>query len=244
MWGLILCGIQKGIIKKVLLEVSMNRKFIILVVLLVFVSVACSQTDSVLKKSDTMELDTVSEADIWSDPVIVTSKNAKGVDVSMAEGGIKFYLNSNDSYVYKFYERDAYENVVIEAEIANAGVNNNGIAFVCQANEDRTEWIEIRVSNQGRYDLYHFNQELRDEYKNPYEDLMRFGHSDAFYPVKNNHIKVVCDNNSYSLYVNDELAFESEAAVIEGQGGVGVGVLSYDELPVSIIFDSIKISKP
>jgi hypothetical protein len=222
----------------------MNRKIFILVVLLVFVSVACSQTDAVLKNSDTMELDTVSEAEVWSDPLVVTSKNAKGIDVSMAEGGIKFHLNSNDSYVYKFYEKDTYENVVIEAEINNAGVNNNGIAFVCQANEDRTEWVEIRVSNQGRYDLYHYDEERRFEYQNPYEDLIRFGHSDAFHPVKNNNIKVICDNNSYSLYVNDELAFESEAAVIEGEGGVGIGVLAYDELPVSIIFETITVSKP
>ena len=222
----------------------MNRKFIILVVLLVFVSVACSQTDSVLKKSDTMELDTLSEAEIWSDPVVVTSKNAKGIEVSMSEGGIKFYLNSNDSYVYKFYERDTYEDVVIEAEINNAGINNNGIAFVCQANEDRTEWVEIRISNQGRYDLYHFDEERRYEYQNPYEDLIRFGHTDALNPVRNNNIKVICSDNSYSLYVNDELAFETEAAVIEGQGGVGVGVLSYDQLPVSIIFETITISKP
>ncbi|MBI9048424.1 MAG: hypothetical protein JEZ00_03330 [Anaerolineaceae bacterium] len=222
----------------------MNRKIIILVVLLVMVSAACSQTDSVLKKSDTMELDTLSEAEIWSEPHIVTSKYKKGIEVSMSEGGIKFHVNGNDSYVYKFYERDTYENVTIEAEINNMGVNNNGIAFVCQANEDRTEWVEIRVSNQGRYDLYHFDEERRDEYQNPYEDLMRFGRTDAFHPVKNNLIKVTCDSNTYTLYVNDELVFESEAAVIEGQGGVGVGVLAYDELPVSIVFESIKVSKP
>jgi hypothetical protein len=221
----------------------MNRKIITLVTLLVFVSVACSQ--SVLKTGASEEFESASQVEEkWSDTVIVTSKDKKAVDVSLRDGGLRFDLRANDSYVYRFYESGTYNDVTIEAEVENLGLRNNGIALVCRANADRTEWIEFRVTNQGRYDLYHYDHELTYEYKNPYEALIRTGNSDAFKPIKNNVIKVICDGNTYSLTVNDELIFQEEMQIIEGEGGVGVGAMAFDELPVNIVYKYVKIKKP
>jgi hypothetical protein len=221
----------------------MNRKIFTLVTLLVFVSVACSQ--SVLQKGASEEFESASQVeDKWSDTVIVTSKDDKAVDVSLKDGGLRFDLKANDSYVYRFYESGTYNDVSIETEVENLGLRNNGIALVCRANADRTEWIEFRVTNQGRYDLYHYDHELTYEYKNPYVELINTGNTDVFKPIKNNVIKATCNGNTYSLTVNDELIFEKEMQVIEGEGGVGVGAMAFDELPVSIVYKYVNIKKP
>jgi hypothetical protein len=221
----------------------MNRKLITLVVLLVFVSAACSQ--SVLQKAASEEFESATQvAKEWSDTLIVTSKDDNAIDVSLKDGGLRFDVKANDSYVYKFYESGKYTDVSIEVEVENLGLRNNGIALLCRANDDRTEWIEFRVTNQGRYDLYHYDHELVYEYENPYVELIRTGTTDAFKPIKNNVIVVTCDGNNYSLTVNDELIFDEEMQVIEGEGGVGVGAMAFDELPVSIVYKYVKINKP
>ncbi len=218
----------------------MNRKIFILVTLLVFVSVACSQ--SVLQPGASEDFESASEVEEkWSDNFIVTSKDDKAIDVSLRDGGLRFDVKANDSYVYKFYESGTFQDVSIEAEVENLGLRNNGIAFVCRANADRTEWVEFRVTNQGRYDLYHYDHELVYEYKNPYQELIRTGSTDLFKPIKNNVIIVTCDGNNYSLTVNNELVFEEEMQVIEGEGGVGVGAMAFDQLPVSIVYKYVKI---
>ena len=221
----------------------MNRKFLILVVLLVFVSAACSQ--SVVQTNKEEEFESASKVEEeWSDAFIVTSKNEKDVNVSLQDGGLKFDVRANDSYVYKFYQGGDYPDVSIEVEIENLGLRNNGIALVCRANEDHTEWVEFRVTNQGRYDLYHYDHEKVYEYENPYEELIRTGNTDVFKPIKNNVIKVTCEGDTYSLEVNGELVFEKQTPVIEDQGGVAVGAMAFDELPVSIVYQYVKIEKP
>lgn len=224
------------------LEVNMNRKLLILVTLLVFVSTACSQ--SLVKTDNTIEFEKLEEAKDWSEPFIVTSLNPKGVKVALEDGGMKFHLSSKETYVYKFLNRNDYKDVTIKAEIENAGINNNGIAFVCRANEEKTEWIEFRITNQGRYDLYHYDDELRYEYKNPYVSLLRSGKTEALYPIKNNFIQVTCEENTFSLVINDEEIFEKEIPIIEDEGGVGVGAMAFDELPVSIIYQSVNFNRP
>lgn len=241
--GYDLFGIHDISSSTILLEVSMNRKYLILVVLLVFVSAACSQ--SVIQTNKQEEFDTASKVnEDWSDTFIVTSKDDKAINVSLQDGGLKFDVKANDSYVYKFYEGSQYTDVSIEVEVENLGLRNNGIALVCRANEDRTEWIEFRVTNQGRYDLYHYNHELTYEYKNPYEELMRSGTTDLFKPIKNNVIKATCSGDTYTLEVNGETVFEKDTPVIEGAGSVAVGAMAFDELPVSIVYQYVNIEKP
>lgn len=182
----------------------------------------------------------------WSEPVTLTTQALPGKEksrISYEDGKMIFGLYDFETYVYQFNRRPADANVLLELKYQSGGANENGIALVCRAKTDMSAWYEFRVSSTGQYAIYYYDAALKDEYKNPYTDMAK-GVSDALRPTRDNVIRAMCKDSSLVLEVNGEMVKTVQDSRLTEGGMVGIGAMSYNNMPVNIMMDYFGLSKP
>lgn len=169
-------------------------------------------------------------------------KNNDTSDPTKAMAGIKdgifdFAIDGKFLTIYSFYTPFEYDNVKIDVKFENRGTNNNQVNIICRATEDG--WYEFSISSGGLYKIYAI------EPGKGYRKLQDGG-STKIKPGKEfNEYVVICNDRTLSLYVNgtETRVFEENEYVFE-KGLVGIGLSSFDQLPVEIKVDSVTISEP
>lgn len=185
----------------------------------------------------------------WGDTLTVTTQaigGKEGSQVKMEAGKLTFQFQAKETYAYKFLEPSFPADVAIETKFLALSHINNGVALVCRANEDLTEWIEFRLSSRSRYSIYHYDQSIKEnEGKNPYVQLA-YGGVDikTLYPMKENVARVTCNGPMLSLEVNGVEVAAIDGAPLQSEGRVGVGAMSTDVLPIGVQFDYLDVSVP
>jgi len=179
----------------------------------------------------------------WSPIFIVSSPDPKSIAVTGAGGELNFTLGAKDSYAYKFRTGYSKADVVIDALALNTGTVPLGIALTCRTASDYSKWYEFRVSLAGQYNIYYYDNSLKDKGQNPYV-LLKQGSTDAMFPVKANDIKATCQGSSLSLNINGQDVTSVTDNKLTGEGTVGVGATSSYNVPVAINFQSLNITQP
>ncbi len=177
----------------------------------------------------------------WSDPVYVVG-NPKMTDINMSSDVLNFTLRDVETYVYRFYDKSEFDDVTVESQITNLGDNKNGISLVCRANSDG--WYEFRVSSGGTYEVFRYEQKLKDRKQNPYTLLASGG--SGLLPSKSVSVKFVCAGNTLHLYANGEEIKPYQGVVEDStftKGKIGLGVMSFDRVPVKVDFGKVSITK-
>ncbi len=183
----------------------------------------------------------------WSDPVFVTTQ-ASGRDpitkVGLESGALRFAIDDLETYVYEYYLYGVTGDVTIDVDYQVKGAVQAGLAVVCKANDDLSQWYEVRVTamdNNVNYYLY--DKARRNEGKNPYL-LLGKTHLDIkeMGPTKPNNIKVTCTDTEIKVDVNNGTKVASQELDTSLDGAiVGIGGMSYDTLPVKVDVDSVVI---
>lgn len=184
----------------------------------------------------------------WSDVFTVTTQALNGKmfsTVKLEDGKLTFALKDNETYQYKFYKNPFPADVIIDAKYQAGGYLFNGIALVCRANSDMTQWYEFRVSSESKYAIYLFDQSLRDSGKNPYISLKQGVVAvETLAPTKENELRAVCDGTSLILEANQvQIANVQDTTLSEG-GMAGVGAMSGSLTPVTVWFDYFHVTQP
>lgn len=157
----------------------------------------------------------------------------------VSDGILEFKLSDKETYIYKFHNGDVGQDVTIETKFVSKGQPNNGVALVCRVAPDLSTWYEARISPQGKWSIYLYDRSLKeDQDKNPYvpqkEGVMR---PKLVFPVKNNVVNFSCIGTKLTLTVNGEEVYTRNSNELMESGMVGLGVMSYDNLPVIVNFD-------
>lgn len=101
-------------------------------------------------------------------------------------------------------------------------------------------WYEFSISNGGEWWIWAY-----DAYGNGY-DMLASGGSMAVRMGKDvNEYVVLCEGNTLSLYINGQHTHtltDKNYAFREGQ--VGLGVSSFDVLPIIMEWDWVEIAQP
>lgn len=250
----------------------MKRKILIPVMILVLTTMACSlsgvtQSVSEIGKQELVTPtsaptntpipekaveksfydDFSSSQEGWSDLVVVTTQAIPGQmqsNAKMIDGKMVFGFSEKETYLYKFYENPAPDDVVIEVKEQATGHTENGIALVCRAKNDHSAWYEFRVSSLNQYAIYRYDQSQRESGGNPYIQLKKGGlQIDQFGPTKENIIRVTCKGSTLSLTINDKEITSIEDGELSG-GLAGVGAMSGTLLPVGVRFDHFSYGQP
>jgi len=182
----------------------------------------------------------------WSGPIFLTSQAQPGKEqskISYEDGKLVFGLYDMETYVYQFNQRPADADVLLEMKYQAGGAHENGIALICRAAADQSAWYEFRISSTAQYAIYRYDAALRDDYKNPYIELAK-GVSDAISPTRENIMRAMCNGSALVLEVNGEEVVSVQDGNLTEGGLVGVGAMSYNNLPVNIMMDYFGLSKP
>jgi hypothetical protein len=154
-----------------------------------------------------------------------------------------FDLGGRDMWVYSMYQPETYADVRIDVRAQNRGDNTNNISIICRYSEDEG-WYEFNMYNSGLYDIFYARWKVRGVQASYF--LIADGGSTAIHQGKEvNDYSVVCKDDTLSLFINgNEVQTISQKMYVLHEGQVGVGVSSFDRLPVRVDFDSVQISEP
>ncbi|MBL6981200.1 MAG: serine protease [Anaerolineales bacterium] len=153
-------------------------------------------------------------------------------------GKLVFELVGPNIYSYLLYDPWIYESVIIETSAENRGKNTNNVGLVCHVND--YGWYEFSISNGGEWWIWAYDA-TTDQY-----DMLASGGSTAVRMGKDiNEYGVICDSNTLALFINGvhtHTLTDKQYAFREGQ--IGIGVSSFDVLPIVIEFDWVDVNSP
>jgi hypothetical protein len=180
----------------------------------------------------------------WSRLNVTGSKetNVDGLKLEVKDSRLVFDFDTKQLYTYLFYDPFEYENVTVEASAENRGMNDNNISLICRYSEDEG-WYEFNVFNSGLYNILYGYYE-KDGNIN-YARIADGGSTKIKAGKEINTYKITCNDRKLALYING-----TETRVVEDnqhvlrKGKVGIGVSSFNQLPIKVEFEWVKISEP
>lgn len=157
-------------------------------------------------------------------------------------------LPPNDTNFIFLNKKHTYDDVIVTAEVSDAGPLDATMSLICRASE--AGWYEFRISPSGYYELLRFDQYLRDDGKNAYTNFVekRVGSTKIVSGLNTNQFSLSCVGSTISAFVNGEqLYWEKRPLAIEdnsySDGTVGFGMAGYGK-EYDLAFDWIEVSKP
>ena len=176
----------------------------------------------------------------WS--VLYASGDSNRVDILNNDSKLTFELYSPITWIYTIYGAFEYESVHIETHVESRGSNMNAVGLVCHYDEQEG-WYEFNISNDGTYNvLYgHWLAEGIAGYVpilNDRSERIQTGNAV-------NEIGLDCYDNIVQFYINSKIIRKLDLAHIGlTSGKVGLSLASFEELPVILAFDWVKVGEP
>ncbi|MEW5938500.1 MAG: hypothetical protein AB1750_02455 [Chloroflexota bacterium] len=155
-------------------------------------------------------------------------------------GHWNFLLEGEYIYAYAVYEPATYREARLDVRVANRGANRNLTSLICHFDADKG-WYEFAISTEGTYHILFAQWDAKAD-EVTYSPLAD-GISAAILPgLAENNYSVICSGTFLTLIVNDArlIAFNEDEHGLNN-GKIGVGVSSFDVLPVRLEFDSIAV---
>ena len=176
----------------------------------------------------------------WS--TIVTSGEPGLLDLRVEKGFWVFDLGGRNLNAIAIYQPESYKNVRIDFSVTNRGDSANSLSVICRYNE-KEGWYQYEIFNSGLYNLYYV---VWDKDKHPSPTLLAHGGSNAIRAGRDfNEFGVVCDERDIKLYVNNQFTKSyTDNQFVLRDGQIGIGVSSFNRLPILLDFDWLKVSLP
>lgn len=157
-------------------------------------------------------------------------------------------LPPNDVNFIFLNKKNNYKDVIVQAEVENAGPIDNAFSLVCRATE--AGWYEFRISSSGYFEVLRYDQYKKNEGDNAYTSFIerRVGSALIKGGLDKNVFSLSCVGNVITAFVNGEqlywekrpLAFEDDTY---GEGTIGFGFLGYGK-ELDATFNWVEAVKP
>ena len=184
------------------------------------------------------EFDTVPE--YWS--ILYASGDSSRVDISSEDSSLTFELSSPNAWLYAIYGAFEYESVHIETHVESRGSNVHEVGLVCNYDE-QDGWFEFNIFGDGTYNLL-YGQWL-DESIAHYIPILNDASDRIVTGNAINEIGLDCYENIVQLYVNGKIIRKLDVERFGLLGGkVGLSLASFEEAPVILSIDWVKVSEP
>jgi hypothetical protein len=156
----------------------------------------------------------------------------------IANGKFHIEIGISDLYAYFFYDPYNYDNVRIDMEVENLGVNSQNISLICRADND--QWYEFSVGSDGMWYLYAYDNGNYDTLAMAGAGNLRQGHATNDYGMS-------CIGDEIHMYVNGQELLYSPFKVKNYffyKGQVGFNISSIKSTPVIVNVNWLKINQP
>lgn len=176
----------------------------------------------------------------WS--TLYASGDSSRVDILNENSTLTFELYSPITWIYAIYSAFEYESVHLETRVESRGSDLNAIGLVCQYDEQKG-WYEFSISNNGSYSVL-YGQWLAEGVAS-YTPIINDGSEQIETGNAANEIGLDCHENILQLYINGKIIRSLNVEHIGLAGGqVGLALASYEEVPVILSFDWVKVREP
>jgi len=173
--------------------------------------------------------------DSWS--YFLQSGQEEGFTAETIDGKLRVEINEENTWVYFTYDDYIYTDMRIDTVVENLGRNTNNVSLICRATEDG--WYEFNVYNSGEYDILWYDALVKKGYVTLYS-----GGSTAINTGKAvNEYSAICSGDQLILGINgEEVRTISHKDLKEGL--VGLGVSSFNVLPIIVEAENFIVSVP
>ena len=175
----------------------------------------------------------------WS--TLYASGPGQNADILNRDGRLVFELYHANTWAYAIFGAHAYKSVKVQTGFVNQGSDSNYAGLLCLYDE-QAGWIEFNLSNDGTFSLL-FGQWLA-------EDIARYTpilyETSAYILTEGdfNEMGLDCFEDTVQLYINGKLIRKLDISRFElSRGKVGLAVSSFEDLPVILGFDWVKVSE-
>lgn len=148
-----------------------------------------------------------------------------------------FDIDDRQLYSYYLYEGQEYDNVRVDINVDNRGVNSQQVSLICRASDEG--WYEFAVQSDGLWELY----AVSDGY-----NRIANGGSTAVKQGKSvNQYTFICDDEKLAFFINGVEPKGSpfmERKYALRRGNVGFAISSLESTPVKMEVDWFQISQP
>lgn len=179
--------------------------------------------------------------DNWSP---FTTKGQLGqADLSLDGGYYVFDLPEMQVWTYSIYTPEVYSDVRIDLVAENRGFNNNNVTMVCRYDKE-DGWYEASIANNGLFWIYYGKWD-RGGTTASYALILNGGSNDIKTGKQINTYTFICKGRTLTLGINGiEADSVEDNKHILRDGNVGIGVSSFNVIPIRVDFDSVQISEP
>jgi hypothetical protein len=159
------------------------------------------------------------------------------ITVEFDSGRMIFDIPDPYLYAYYVYEGHEYEDVRVEIEIENRGVNSQQVSLLCHVDDEG--WYEWAVQSDGLWVLYAVS--------GGFSRLTNGGSNDINQGKDVNEYAMECEGNEISFFINGEEQRGSPYIDREyglSGGNVGFSISALRAVPVKIEVEKFTISEP
>jgi len=176
----------------------------------------------------------------WS--TLYASGDFSRVEILNSDSTLTFELYDPITWIYAIYGPFEYESVHLETRVESRGSENNSMGLVCHYNE-QDGWYEFNISNDGTYAVI-YGQWLAEGVAN-YTPIITDTSEQIETGNAVNEIGLDCYENILQLYVNGKVirSLNVERFGLTS-GKVGLALASFEEAPVILSYDWVKVSEP
>jgi len=176
----------------------------------------------------------------WS--TLYASGDPGRVDILNKDSTLTFELYSPNAWLYAIYGAYEYDSVHIETLVESLGNDLNAMGLVCNYGE-QAGWYEFNISTDSTYNVL-YGQWIAEGIAR-YTPILNDASDRIATGNAINEIGLDCYENILQLYINGKLIRKLNVEHIGLAGGkVGLSLGSFEEAPVILAFDWVKVSEP
>lgn len=155
--------------------------------------------------------------------------------IEQRRGALRFEINSPYLYLYRVYKPHLYDEVRIDFEVENKGVNTNNVGAICRYTD--YGWYEFITTSGGYYSIMRYYEDGNKELATGGISSIRFGED------KKNVYTVICTGRTLILEVNGVQVARVKDEEIPDAGYVGINISSENVVPVQVEVNWLQISQ-
>jgi hypothetical protein len=173
--------------------------------------------------------------------VILQAGNESAPNVKTEDGSLILETDSTFTWLYALYGAEDYSSVHMDTQFTSRAMSPSSVGLICGYSEDKG-WLEYNISTDGTYNVLQgkwLSSGIVDY--SPITDgtskeIQRNGMTET--------IGLTCSDKTLKLYINDKLIRKVDVTNYDVTGKIGIATASYENSPVTVGFDWVKVSEP
>ena len=162
-------------------------------------------------------------------------------NIKTENSNLLIQMDSPYSWSYAVYGAQTYTTVRIDAQFENRAGSPSSVGLLCRYSEENG-WFEYNVSTDGTYNLLYgswLDVGVADYL--PIAD----GSSNLIQPSgAQQQMGLICSDTTVTLLINETIVRNIDVARYElAEGNVGVTAASYENTPIIVVLNWVKVSE-